>query len=569
MEQTEIIKERLPIEQVIGSYIRLEPNGAGFKARCPFHVEKTASFSITPSKGMFYCYGCQKGGDIFTFVQEIEKINFKEALEKLAADAGVDLKKDNKNQSSKNIFLLLQIAMRFYHNCLRKNKTVVDYLLSRGLQKETIQNFYLGYSPGFSYVIDLLRKKFSLDDIVASGIGIVGTKGNYDRFAKRVMFPILDHQGRCVGFSARILPNDPRAKTTGKYINTPETEIYHKSKVLFGYYQAKQSILDKKNVVIVEGNMDVIMLHQSGFANTVGVSGTACTDEHIKLIHRLTDNCILAFDRDTAGVSAIHKTAAKCFSMGISVSVVIFPEKDPAEVLQYGIEKWQKYIDQRVDYIDYVVLSAKEIPTQMEKLAFLKKTAFPALVSVPEKVILAQAIESLARGFAWSVDDLMHDFLKFLKEAESLPDVGATRSEVVPGTSAIKMDSYEETLEDIACVTKLLIDDFSDIEKTLYEYLPKEVINQYVINVPQKKMAILGGQVELFDKNEKWKYFISLCQYGQIVYLEKKYQESLIEIRTYEKDKTSQQDVYLQKLVDSQKLSARIHTLRESMIQNS
>ena len=250
----ETIKQKLPIESVVGSYIKLEKSGKNFKACCPFHSEKTASFQVTPDLGIYKCFGCQKGGDIFSFVQEIEGVTFYEALVSLAEKAGVTLDRssdleDGKPSRFATLRTIMNDAAKFYEVNFRKSPEVVNYLLSRGVTKDTMITFRIGYAPkGWGNVSDYLKnlpsqnssfgkaRKYSPQDIISVGLGIQGERGIYDRFRERIMFPISDGQGRVVAFTGRVMPGtEESTRPVGKYINSPETDLYHKSNILFGY----------------------------------------------------------------------------------------------------------------------------------------------------------------------------------------------------------------------------------------------------------------------------------------------------------------------------------------------
>lgn len=558
----EIIKEKLPIEQVIGSYIRLEPNGSGFKARCPFHMEKTPSFSITPEKGMFYCYGCQKGGDIFTFVEEIEKITFREALEKLARDAGVDIT-DTHNSSvsvnnSKKLFDITSTTMRFYHTCLRQSAHAVQYLESRGMTRETMKQFFIGYSPGFNQVMTVLQKKFSNQDIISSGVGISGSRGVFDRFARRITFPILDHQGRVVGFSARILPGDPKEGAVGKYINSPETDIYHKSKVLFGYYQAKKTILQKKYVVLVEGNMDVVMLHQAGFSESVGVSGTACTQEHIALIARVTDHIVFAFDQDGPGIAALHKTALLALKNSLRVSVVRYTEKDPAEVLEKSAELWGQYIEARIDYFDYLLQKSQGYTDTHQRMSFVNTFVFPALNAISQKTLQQTLLETFARGLSWSIDNIAQDFKKFqalLPEHEFSINTNTLSQKESPTLSPI-----ERILREIVILRELYPEITSNYQ------IEEPIVFPNIADIPQQERALLVSRIQSLDTTQKVGYIDRLYENVQILLIEYQYYKIIDEIRSIEYD-PHQSNTYQEKLLLSQDLLARIHTLRSRIHQ--
>lgn len=566
----ELIKEKLSIVDVIGGYIRLEPNGANFKARCPFHMEKTASFSVTPDKGMFYCYGCQKGGDMFTFIEEIEKINFREALEKLALQAGIDVNDHKGPDTSERKKILESLAMsaKFYHTCLRKTPNVIDYLEKRGLTRETIKSFMIGYSPGFDQVITVLQKKFSNKHITDSGIGIVGSRGLFDRFARRVVFPITDHTGAVVGFSGRILPGDPKEGSVGKYINTPETQVYHKSKILFGYDKAKKTVLEKKYAVLVEGNMDVVMLHQAGYSESVGVSGTACTPDHIKLLQRITNRCVLAFDQDNAGIAAMHKTALLCIQSGLEVSVITSIEKDPADIISKDVSLWQQYVDTAKDYRDVLVVNILSIADKQKQLQELQKTIFPFIVAHAAKTTQDMHLVYMAKTFALSLDSLVHDFNTYVSAAL----VSSPRSDfdqnskgipeqITPGRS-IEHDPSLGIWNQIIAIKDLYIKEVPELEEIFQEIPERERMS--LDNVDTSLRAKVSAETQNLDHKQKKNLFKNLCLNFQIAALQNKYEALVRDIRNVEQD--ALQDVsYKQKLKESNDLLISLHVLRQQM----
>jgi DNA primase len=562
----EMIKEKLSIVDVIGSYIRLQPSGQNYKACCPFHMEKTPSFSVTPDKGMFYCYGCQKGGDMFTFVQEIEKITFREALEKLARDAGVDIHDGHTPSpgNTKKLYDIMSMSARFYHSCLRLAPEVINYLESRGLSRETIKSFSIGYSPGFSEVITLLSKKFSNNDIIASGTGIMGNRGLFDRFARRVTFPILDHQGRVVGFTARILPGDPKEGSTGKYINSPETDIYHKSKVLFGYYQAKKSILEKKHVVIVEGNMDVIMLHQAGHTQSVGVSGTACTPTHIELIARLTDEVVLAYDQDSAGQSALHKTALLAINRGLNVSVVHYTEKDPADIIAKDPSLWEQYIHQRISYLDSIIHHVLHINDSQKRLSLVKEIIFPAIAANPSKTSQDAQLVYVASKLALSLDSLQYDFKSFIQNTNTY----TREPEHTHGNeynTTPKKDIIMELWEQLLIVKDLYASEIPEIV-TYYNTLTNDFNDLRMVTIALDPVlrATISAQTNTLDIKQKNNLFQNMCQSIEILLIEKQYHQIMQQLRVVEND-ISMDSSYAQKLKESNDLLVRLHMLKQHM----
>ena len=279
------IKERLGIEEVVSSYIKLDRAGANLKAKCPFHNENTPSFFISPDRGSYYCFGCGAKGDIFTFVEEFEGLDFRGALKLLADRAGVSLEsfnpKDEKNQSEKEkLYEAMEEATKYFENNLKNNAEVLEYLKSRGLNEKSIKDFRIGFAIlDWRKLYDSLRSKnFSDSEIERAGLAKKPddqSKAMYDRFRGRIMFPISDSSGRIIAFSGRIIVDDGKS---AKYLNSPETPIFNKSSVLFGIDKAKDAIRKNDFSILVEGQMDLILSHQAGFKNTVASSGTAMTD---------------------------------------------------------------------------------------------------------------------------------------------------------------------------------------------------------------------------------------------------------------------------------------------------
>ena len=309
--QIEEIKSRIDIVELIGSYLKLQKAGANFKASCPFHNERTPSFNVSSARQIWHCFGCGKGGDIFTFVQEIEGAEFPEALKMLAERAGVELRPEDPNlRSEKNrLFQLMEEAAKFFENNLRAGEQVLGYLGKRGLSDETIGEFRLGYASEEwrALVQHLAAKGFKFPEMEKAGVAvkrggaqaITGNSAEYfDRFRGRIMFPIFDYNGRVIAFGGRIFPE---RENEAKYVNSPETPLYQKGRTLYGLNKSKQEILKKGECVLVEGYMDMAMSWQGGVKNVVAVSGTALTDEQLKILRRLSEKFISSFDIYEAG----------------------------------------------------------------------------------------------------------------------------------------------------------------------------------------------------------------------------------------------------------------------------
>jgi DNA primase len=366
---TDEIKSKIDIVELISEYLQLKPAGINFKSLCPFHQEKTPSFFVSPERQIWHCFGCGAGGSIFDFVMKMEGIEFPEALRILAKKAGVVLKKEDPQTISQKTRLLdiCQLASRFYHYLLTKTSlgaVARDYLKSRQITSETIEEFQLGYAPNSWETIGkfLQQRGFKLKEILASGLIVQKSDSDklqsnfYDRFRNRLIFPLADVHGSIVGFAGRILdyPTANLQSSTSKYINTPQTLIYHKGCLLYGLDKAKQAIREKKSVIVVEGQMDVLASHQVGIKNVVASSGTALTLDQIKLIKRFAQNLILAFDIDPAGFEATKRGIEIAWQEGMEVKIATLPEgKDPDELIRKDLKLWQRTIENARPVMEY------------------------------------------------------------------------------------------------------------------------------------------------------------------------------------------------------------------------
>ncbi|MBP9867274.1 MAG: DNA primase [Candidatus Pacebacteria bacterium] len=424
MNPKDQVKENLSIVDVVSTYIRLEKSGSQYRARCPFHNEKSPSFYVSPERKSFHCFGCQQHGDIFTFVEKIENIPFFDALKILADRAGVQLLDSQKSKEDSRLVSLLKDATDIFEKNMLHSPEAKQYLMDRGLTEESIKIFHIGYAKNEwrDLFIQLAQKGYQPEEMEASGLMIQArdengnTKGWYDRFRGRIMFPIRNVSGATVGYSGRIMPSlvDPTV-AQGKYVNTPETPLYHKSKILFGYDTAKKRMSEEKSVVVVEGQMDLCMSYQAGIHNTVAVSGTAFTDEHIHLIKRFCDTVILSFDTDSAGQNALKKTALVCLLGGLDVYVVgDIGTKDPADLIRENKEAWLTAIAKKKHVIEVMLTrvlnstqdqreQGKNIVTEV--LPFVRavqspvdKAHFIRIISDKSHIPEATLTEELVRG---------------------------------------------------------------------------------------------------------------------------------------------------------------------------
>jgi len=352
------IKDRLSIVDVISQYVKLERSGQNFRARCPFHAERTPSFFVSPERGTFHCFGCNVGGDIFSFVEQIEGLDFKGALKVLAEKAGVPLvyERAEKKDERDRLFELLETATIFYSS--RLSEPAKKYLKERGLNDEMMRLFRLGFAgDAWGEASEYLReKKFTDKEIIDAGLAKKGDRGLIDKFRNRIMFPIADPAGRIVGFSGRIF-GEKASPDAPKYLNSPETPLFRKSRILYGFDKAKQAMRKHSCAVLVEGQMDLLASHQAGWANTVAVSGTAFTPEHGALIRRMTDNLVIALDPDEAGFKAAARAARAALQGSLNVKVAQLPPGlDPADLIQKeGKDAWSQAIRESKDIITFLL----------------------------------------------------------------------------------------------------------------------------------------------------------------------------------------------------------------------
>lgn len=426
MNPKDQVKQSLSILDVISTYIKVEKAGSQYKARCPFHNEKTPSFYISLDRGTYHCFGCGEHGDIFSFVEKIESVPFYEALTILADRANVKLTSYNKEkkEAENDLINLLKATNIHYQDNLEKFTEAKVYLAERGLTKESIANFEIGYSVGGNegfrdLFINLSKAGYSIESMLKSGMIVKkdGEEKYFDRFRGRIMFPIKNNFGNIVGYSARILPKYDDKKV-GKYINSPETEIYHKSKILFGYDQAKRSIAKSKEVILVEGQMDMIMSHQVGISNVVATSGTAVTEEQIQIISRFAEKLLLAFDQDEAGETAMKKCASLAISGGLDVYVIPKKEevKDTADLIKdYGGVAWQELINQRKPLIEYLTEKIFiEVKDSRERNTQVRKEVLPYLRLFNSDMERAYFVNYLANKLNITEVDIIND-LKRIK----------------------------------------------------------------------------------------------------------------------------------------------------------
>src|SRR3989338_1633763 len=367
MDAVHEIKARLPIEELVSKYVAVQKKGRNFIALCPFHNDKHPSLLVSPDKGIAYCFACQHGGDIFTFYQQIEHCDFKQALKDLAERAGVKLEEHKSEYAPKadekeRVRKCLEAAVTFFQTQLTTSSLARDYIGKRGVTIALLQQFQIGYAPdSFNATYDtLLKQGFSRKEIIAAGLGVqkdLKEERIYDRFRNRLMFPIHDTQGGIVGFGGRTLGSDD-----AKYVNSSEGILYHKSSVLFGFHHAKESIRQSKKVILVEGYFDLLACHRVCVTNVCAVSGTALTEQHVGILKRYAEVATLCLDQDRAGQDAAERAFSLLAKQGMHVQAVAIPEKDPDEAANADPSRLKNLlISGAVPYIDSVLAGLRAL----------------------------------------------------------------------------------------------------------------------------------------------------------------------------------------------------------------
>jgi DNA primase len=414
----EEIKSRLDIVDVISEYIPLKRTGQNWRGLCPFHAEKTPSFMVSPSKQIYHCFGCGTGGDIFTFLLKYENLSFQEALNVLAEKAGVTLKKFQKNTAKtgekESILNSNKDALIFYQDSLVKNQKAGRYLAGRGINSKAQKLFFVGYAADswdalFSY---LQKKGYKAEEIKKSGLIARGTKNYYDVFRNRIIFPIFNMRGEVVAFGGRVMDD-----SMPKYLNSPETPIFNKSRTLYGISHAKESIKKTGIAILVEGYLDVITAHMYGFSNTVAPLGTALTQDHGKLIKRFAQEVILVFDGDSAGIKAAKNGIGVLLESGLNIRVLPLPDgEDPDSYLRKkGKEAFSDLLEKAVSIVDFLVMHAGKDLQQKGNEHLIAREALEIISRIPDSVLQGYHVRQLSERLRINENFIREELLKMRK----------------------------------------------------------------------------------------------------------------------------------------------------------
>ncbi len=527
MSEIEEIKSRLDIVDVIREYMPVKAAGASFQALCPFHNEKSPSFTISPDKQVWHCFGCGRGGDVFSFVMEKESLNFLEALRLLAKKAGVTLTQQNKeNYSEKNrLFDLMELAGKYYAHILgtEAGRDFRAYLKERGLNEETISEWQIGCSQdSWDSVYKFLKtrplegNKFTDTEISLAGLVIAKNRAFYDRFRDRIMFPIWDASNNLIAFTARVNPNKEKTEKLGKYINSPQSKIYDKSRVLFGLNKAKQAIRDEDLAIVVEGQMDVISCHQHGFKNVVASSGTALTTEQVMLIKRFTSNVALLFDMDQAGQLAADRGIKAVLSQEMNLKIIILSSgKDPADALRANPEDFKKAVESAKPMLEYYfekTIFGLDL-SSMDNKRLVRSKMFPMIDLVVNKTEQGFWLKRMSEELSFFEADTREEFLKWQNKYGVLAKEGnqsdaSLEKDTLPELS--REDKLAERMLALTCK-------FPELINYVSSNLESENISSPALAWFYKKLIIYYNKFASLDYQEFRNYLSEEAEYAKLL----------------------------------------------------
>lgn len=427
------IKERLSIVDVVQPYVKLTRAGKYWKGISPFTKEKTPSFFVTPDKGLYHCFSTGKGGDMFTFVEEMEGVDFKGALQILAEKAGVEIVREapGAKDEREKVYMALDAARAFYHLVLKDRKDVQEYLANRGITPDMIERWHIGYASKAWHDLrdELLKKGFTEPTLLSAGLikkpdsadtatsDKPDVRRPYDRFRGRIMFPIADASGRVIAFSGRIFEDDPK-NPQAKYLNSPEGPVFDKSRALYGIHEAKNGIRELGAALLVEGQVDLLMAHKIGYKNAVATSGTAFSANHVDILKRYSPNMLLAYDGDKAGITAAGRAAALALPRGMNVKVVRMPPGvDPADQIHTDPTAFKEAVKKSVHIVDFYLEHLRE--TLTDKRAYrleVGRVVLPYIALIDNKLDQAHFVERVAEALAVSADDVRAELKKIAVE---------------------------------------------------------------------------------------------------------------------------------------------------------
>ncbi|MEO5950751.1 MAG: DNA primase [Candidatus Saccharimonadales bacterium] len=544
----EEVRSRINIEDVVGEYVQLKRAGRNFKGLSPFSSEKTASFFVSPDKHIWHDFSSNKGGDVFSFVMEVEGMDFRQALEHLARKAGVDLSlyesKGSQEiaQKKKRLYAALDLAASYYQHSLISNGHALEYVFKkRGLDKKIVESFRIGYAPdnGNALVQFLNRKGFSDREVDEAGLA---NRYGGDLFRGRMMVPLMDGSGQVIGFTARILID---IKDAPKYLNTPQTLLYDKSRHVFGLSQAKEAIRTVDYAVIVEGNLDVVSSHQVGISQVVATAGTAMTESHLRALRRLTGNVRLAFDGDRAGIAATERAIPIAQSVGVELTIITLPgdAKDPDELIQQDSKLWLAAIESAQPAVDWILnqySNREDLTSASGKRAFT--TAGLKVVRTLQDIVEQEHYQA-------KIADMVQSSLESIKakQAKGTDETPApTRLKRVHTTDERSQDVYlyQDNLLAAALIDASAQELFAHIDTTMFAGEDRQLVASFlathsgkiVTDTPEQlqkidqyvKILLLKADARYADWNDQDRYFETARLLRQVAHEHKKQQKDLL-----------------------------------------
>lgn len=569
------IKAKIDIVSLISSYIKLDKAGTNFKGRCPFHNEKTPSFFVSPDRGSYYCFGCQAKGDIFTFVEEFEGLDFVGALKVLADKAGIKLDQYERGDRTEKdrLYGVLEQATFFFQKNLGNNTQAKEYLKKRGLTDDTISSFKIGYS-----VLDwrtlyefLLSKGVTVNDMLAVGL-IKRKEGTtdsfYDTFRGRVMFPISDSSGRVVGFSGRILVSDDKSP---KYLNSPETALFNKSEILFGLDKAKNDIKIKDYSILVEGQMDLVMLHQIGLTNTVASSGTALTENHLVKLRRLSERIVMSFDADSAGFNASDRAAKIALSLGMDLKLVQMPEgKDPADLAKEDPEMLKECFRNSKSIVDFYIdtLLSKNLNPK-DLINEIRKKVLPYISQMKEKTNQAHWIKVIMKKTFINEEALWDDLKSVATGKETQIQSRGSPPAFTGRTESIERKVFGFMIWQNGIKNRNKEDggvvDMSEINKRIKDIVGEKFPELEKKFEKEKELLLFETESYYNNKANLSKELEELLMGLEEEYLKKDFGDAMVKLQKAEQTKNTSE--ILKFLEDCQRISQRINTIK--MIKNA
>lgn len=506
----EEVRARVAIEDVIGEYVQLKRSGRNFKGLSPFTSERTPSFYVSTEKNIWHDFSSNKGGDVFSFIMEVEGLDFRGALELLARKAGVDLSQyDSKSAQAfasqkRKLLEIHELATRYYQQSLLQNSSALEYVFKkRGLSKDIVEEFKIGYAPDTrDALVRFLRKKgYSAEDL--SKAGLVNRRGG-DLFRARMMVPLMDQSGQVIGFTGRIIKDEPNAP---KYLNTPQTAIYDKSRHVFGLSQAKELIRKNNQAVIVEGNLDVVSSHQAGVSEAVATAGTAMTEWHIKALSRLTPNIKLAFDGDSAGLAATERSIPIAQNVGVELLIVSLPDgfKDPDELIQEDVKLWRKAIEEAEPVVDWLFkqYSKREDMTTPKGKRQFTTAALNVVKQMSDPVEQEVYLKKIARNA-----DTSYESVKDKLGNPTKPEAVELKKVSQQGSAEVVVDDkqYQNVIMAIATIDEDVTNLLKSVDSSVFSTPERRATHKYLIS--QKTDA---DKAEYLQKNEN--YVIMLTEF--------------------------------------------------------